>query len=48
MTDPQVMLDLIAALKPEHKSAFRLRRDKTIVEVQVKVGKRPSIRRERE
>ena len=48
VTDPQVMLDLIAALKPEHKSAFRLRRDKTIVEVQVKVGKRPSIRRERE
>lgn len=46
--DPQVMLDLIAALKPEERTAFRLRRDKTIVEVQVKVGKRPGMRREQE
>jgi serine protease DegQ len=46
--DPQVMLDLIAALKPDERTTFRLRRDKTIVEVQVKVGKRPNIRRERE
>jgi hypothetical protein len=30
--DPQVMLDLIAALAPEERAAFRLRRDKTIVE----------------
>ena len=46
--DPQVMLDLIAALKPEERAAFRLRRDKTIVEVQVKIGKRPAMRREEE
>lgn len=46
--DPQVMLDLIAALKPEEKAAFRLRRDKSIIEVQVKIGKRPAIRPEKE
>ena len=46
--DPQVMLDLIAALKPEERAAFRLRRDKTIIEVQVKIGKRPAMRREEE
>ena len=44
--DPQVMLDLIAALKPDDKAAFRLRRDKGIVEVQVKIGKRPAMKRE--
>ena len=42
------MLDLIAALTPEERSAFRLRRDKTIVEVQVKIGKRPAMRAEKE
>ena len=41
--DPQVMLDLIAALKPNQLTAFRLRRDKRIVEMQVKIGKRPAI-----
>ena len=46
--DPQVMLDLIAALKPEEKAAFRLRRDKTIVELPVRIGKRPTMPRERE
>ena len=46
--DPQVMLDLIAALAPEERAAFRLRRDKTIVEVQVRIGKRPAMRTERE
>ncbi|HXE38535.1 MAG TPA: Do family serine endopeptidase [Azonexus sp.] len=46
--DPQVMLDLIAALKPEEKTGFRLRRDKSIVELQVKIGKRPAIRAEKE
>ena len=46
--DPQVMLDLIAALAPEERAAFRLRRDKTIVEVQVRIGKRPAMRGERE
>ncbi len=48
VTDPQVMLDLIAALKPEERSAFRLRRDKNVVELQVKVGKRPAMRAEQE
>ncbi len=46
--DPQVMLDLIAALTPDDRSPFRLRRDKTIVEVQVKIGKRPAMRAEKE
>ena len=46
--DPQVMLDLIAALKPEERVNFRLRRDKNILEVQVKIGKRPPLQRERE
>jgi Do/DeqQ family serine protease len=46
--DPQVMLDLIAALKPDASSGFRLRRDKSIVEVQVKIGKRPTMRPEKE
>jgi len=46
--DPQVMLDLIAALKPEQQAAFRLRRDRSIVELAVKIGKRPAIRPEKE
>ena len=46
--DPQIMLDLIAALKPDERASFRLRRDKTIVEVQVKIGKRPAIRPDKE
>ena len=46
--DPQVMLDLIAALTPDERSAFRLRRDKNIVEVQVRIGKRPAMRAERD
>ncbi|MBK9446047.1 MAG: trypsin-like peptidase domain-containing protein [Betaproteobacteria bacterium] len=40
--DPQVMLDLIAGLKPGDATAFKLRRDKGIVDVQVKIGKRPA------
>ena len=44
VTDPQVMLDLIAELKPEEKAAFRLRRDRSILELQVKIGKRPPLR----
>ena len=47
VTDPQVMLDLIAALKPEAKANFRLRRDKTILEIPVRIGKRPALRHER-
>ncbi|MFN4325719.1 MAG: Do family serine endopeptidase [Azonexus sp.] len=46
--DPQVMLDLIAALTPQERATFRLRRDKAIVEVQVKIGKRPAMRTERD
>ena len=46
--DPQAMLELIAALKPEQNSSFRLRRDKTIVEKQVRIGKRPDLRGEQE
>ncbi len=46
--DPQVMLDLIAALKPDEKAPFRLRRDQNIIEVQVRIGKRPAIRPEKE
>jgi serine protease DegQ len=42
------MLDLIAALKPDERSAFRLRRDKTVVETQVRIGKRPAMRAEQE
>ena len=42
------MLDLIAALAPDSRAAFRLRRDKTIVELQVRIGKRPAMRGERE
>ena len=40
--DPQVMLDLIAGLKPGEPIPFKLRRDKTPIDVQVKIGKRPS------
>ena len=36
------MLELIAALKPGESTAFKLRRDKAIVETQVKIGKRPT------
>ncbi|MDP3438254.1 MAG: PDZ domain-containing protein, partial [Azonexus sp.] len=46
--DPQIMLDLIAALKPDEQAGFRLRRDKKIVELQVKIGKRPAMRIEKE
>lgn len=39
--DPQTMLDLIAALPPGETAAFRLRREKALVEARVKIGKRP-------
>ncbi|MBW7901560.1 MAG: trypsin-like peptidase domain-containing protein [Rhodocyclaceae bacterium] len=39
--DPQGMLDLIAALKPGETVPFKLRRDKTILDAPVKIGKRP-------
>jgi serine protease DegQ len=40
--DPQVMLDLIADLKPGEPVSFKLRREKALLDAQVKVGKRPS------
>ena len=46
--NPQTMLDLIAALKPDERAGFRLRRDKNIIELQVKIGKRPAMRIEEE
>ncbi|MDR3157607.1 MAG: Do family serine endopeptidase [Zoogloeaceae bacterium] len=39
--DPQEMLDVIAALRPGEEAAFRLRRARNIIEVTVKVGRRP-------
>ena len=42
--DSQVMLDLIAALKPDDRVDFRLRRDKAIVDLQVRIGKRPNMK----
>ncbi len=39
--DPQGMLDLIAALKPGETVPFKLRRDKTLLDAQVRIGKRP-------
>lgn len=44
--DPQVMLDMIAALKPDEKASFRLRRDNGIVELPVRIGRRPALKRE--
>jgi len=46
--DPQVMLDLIAALTPDKPAAFRLRRNSNITEIQVTIGKRPAMRSSRE
>ncbi|MBK1680179.1 trypsin-like peptidase domain-containing protein [Rhodocyclus tenuis] len=39
--DPQAMLDLIAGQQPGSSIAFKLRRDKNLVDVKIKVGKRP-------
>jgi serine protease DegQ len=46
--DPQSMLDLIAALKPDERIAFKLRRDKGLVEPQVRIGKRPTLRQDKD
>jgi len=46
--DPQVLIDLIAALRPDERVGFRLRRDRSIVEIEVKIGKRPAMRPEKE
>ncbi|KAF4516463.1 hypothetical protein B566_EDAN003210 [Ephemera danica] len=44
--DPQVMLDLIAGLKPGEQVAFKLRRERNVVELPVRIGKRPALRPE--
>ncbi|MDR1996259.1 Do family serine endopeptidase [Azonexus sp.] len=46
--DPQAMIDQIAALRPDDKASLRLRRDRSISEVEVKIGKRPTFRQEKE
>jgi serine protease DegQ len=46
--DPQVMLELIAGLQPDSRVAFRLRRDKGVVDLPVKIGKRPAMRPEKD
>ena len=43
-----LVLDLIASLKPDERSTLRLRRDKTIIETQVRIGKRPAMRPEQD
>jgi serine protease DegQ len=45
--DPQIMLDLIASQKPGDAVSFKLRREKALVDTQVKIGKRPPQQRER-
>ncbi len=42
--DSQVMLDLIAALKPDERVEFHLRRDKGLIDAQVRIGKRPAMK----
>ena len=44
----QAMTDLIASLRPDERANFRLRRDRNILEVPVRIGKRPPIRAERD
>ncbi len=46
--DPQVMLDLIAGQKPGESVPFKLRREKSLFDAKVKIGKRPQQRREQE
>ncbi len=42
--DPQVMLELIAALKPGEDAKFRMRRDASEFDLDVTIGKRPAVR----
>ena len=44
--DPQTMLDLIASQKPGETVPFKLRRQKTLVDANIRIGKRPAMRRE--
>jgi len=43
--DPDVMLDLIAALKPGEDVAFGIQRDAKRIDIALKVGKRPPLNR---
>jgi serine protease DegQ len=45
VSDPQVMLELIARQKPGEMVAFKLRRQKALVDATVRIGKRPPLRR---
>ena len=44
--DPQVMLDLIASQKPGEMVSFQMRRQKTVFDAPIRIGKRPALRRE--
>ena len=44
--DPQVMLDLIAGQKPGETVPFKLRRQKSLIDASIRIGKRPAMRRE--
>jgi serine protease DegQ len=44
--DPQVMLDLIAGQKPGEMVDFQMRRQKTVFDAPVRIGKRPALRRD--
>ncbi len=44
--DPQIMLDLIASQKPGETVTFKLRRQKTLFDTAILIGKRPIIRRD--
>lgn len=46
--DPQAMLDLIAALTPGEKALFTFRRQKEVVETELRIGKRPPLRGNRD
>ncbi len=46
--DPQTMLDLIASLAPGKAASFKLRRDAKEFDLDVPIGKRPPMPRERE
>jgi Do/DeqQ family serine protease len=43
--DPPAMLDAVAALTPGGEASLRLRRDRKEIDVQVTVGKRPTVQR---
>ena len=46
--DPQGMLDLIADLKPGDTIPFKLRRKNAAIDAEIRIGKRPPLRREQE